>query len=106
MIELLGYAGGLLSSSMLFPQIYKTFTTKKADDISYYFLYMSIISCILWDSYAFIVVDRPLMFSSSVAFISNLALLYLKYKFNTKVQINQNNLEDSNMDDIKEEIIV
>ena len=105
MIELIGYSGGLLSSSMLFPQIYKTFTTKKADDISYYFLYMSIISCILWDSYAIIVVDRPLMFSSSIAFISNLILLYLKYNYNTH-KINHNNLEDLNMNDIKEEIIV
>ena len=96
MIELVAYAGGILSSSMLFPQVYKTYKIKKADDISLCFLYMSIISCILWDTYAFSVFDRPLMFSSSVAFISNMILLYLKCKYKP-------NLEDLK---IKDEIIV
>ena len=96
MIELVGYAGGILSSSMLFPQVYKTYKIKKVDDISLCFLYMSIISCILWDSYALIIFDKPLIFSSSVAFISNMMLLYLKWKYKP-------NLEDLK---IKDEIIV
>lgn len=52
-IEFVGIAGGIIISSSLLPQVYKTYTTKSAKDISYYYQIIYIVGCTLTNSYAF-----------------------------------------------------
>ena len=52
LIEFVGIAGGIIISASLLPQVYKTYATKSAKDISFYYQIIYIVGCTLTNSYA------------------------------------------------------
>ena len=63
-ITIIGYVGGTLLNITFIPQIYKTFKTKKTDDISIYFMCLQIISSIFCLSYSILLDENPLIISN------------------------------------------
>ena len=89
MSYIIGYLGCTLSSSFLFPQLYKTYTTKKADDLSYAFLFTGLAASILWEIYGISIIDYPVITSSAINLLNNITLISLKYTYRHKKHIIQ-----------------
>ena len=81
LIEIVGIAGGIIISSSLLPQVYKTYQTKSAKDISYYYQIIYIVGCTLTNTYALVEglwpVYIPCLFEE--ALIITLTLMKLVY---------------------------
>ena len=61
---IIGYIGGTLLNITFIPQIYKTFKTKKTDDISIYFMASQLITSIFCLTYAVLLDENPLIISN------------------------------------------
>jgi MtN3 and saliva related transmembrane protein len=79
--ETVGYAGGFFLTLVLVPQLYKTYKLKKADEISGIFIFMSIITSILFLTYAILIESNPIIVSNIIVLIQNLLMLGLKIKY-------------------------
>jgi len=93
---IIGYTGGTLLNITFIPQIYKTFKSKKTDDISIYFMGSQMITSIFCLTYAILLDENPLILSNSILFIELLALfigkimysyIYKKKESNSKYKI-------------------
>jgi len=74
----------LISSIQLFPQLYKTYTTKSVKDLSFYFLILFLISNILWILHGYFIFDISLIVAGIVSIIINIILLKLYFLYRNK----------------------
>ena len=82
--EIIGYVGGVLLAITSIPQIYRTFKTQKTDDISIYFIFLQIITCIFFLVYGILINANPIMAANSILLFELLLLLFAKIKFSYK----------------------
>lgn len=83
-VSLVGYAAGVLTPLALLPEIYRTWKTKDAKDLSYYWLGSLTIGNTLWAIYGFLISSLPLLISNSVSIALGIVLILLTIKYNTK----------------------
>jgi len=77
--EILVHIGNALSIIYNLPQIYHTWKTKKASDISFGFLYMRISSSVIWIIYSIKYQLWLVIVSWIMRLISSIFILYFKY---------------------------
>ena len=65
----------------LFPQLYKTYTTRKVDDLSFYSLLLLFTTNLLWVLHGYFIMDASLIVAGliSMAVNASLLVLYLRY---------------------------
>lgn len=80
LIDLLGYAAGILVVISLLPQVMKSWKTKSTRDISLSRYVIYVIGLILWIIYAVIIQNGPVAAMNSVGLILALSILYLKIR--------------------------
>lgn len=88
--EVLVHIGNALSIIYNLPQIYHTWKTKKASDISFSFLWMRVGSSIIWIAYSIKFQLWLVIVSWIMSFFASGFILYYKYypKPNEFVQMN------------------
>jgi len=79
--EIIGYVGGVLLAITSIPQIYRTLKTKKTDDLSIYFIFLQIITCIFFLTYGILINANPIMAANSILLVELLLLLFAKIKY-------------------------
>lgn len=85
--EIIGYIASVLLSFLLVPQVYTTFTTKKVDGLSSWFLYFEVVTTILWIIYGIgFLLDNnlnglPIIIANTSLFINVIILIVLKKKY-------------------------
>ena len=82
---IIGYFAAIFTVCMKVPQIYHTIKTKKTDDISLWFLWLTMISHITWFIYG--ILDNynvPIIIPATFGIILTTILIILKYKYDTK----------------------
>ena len=80
-ITYLGLLAGTLTTIAFFPQVIKTWKTKKTEDIS---LVMFLILCLgifLWLVYGLIIKDLPLILANGITFLFASIILIFKIKY-------------------------
>ncbi|MGM5488112.1 MAG: SemiSWEET family sugar transporter [Nanobdellota archaeon] len=81
MIEIIGWVAAIFTGTQFFPQVYKTFATKSAKDLSMATFTVVIATTILWMIYA-IGIDNLIIFvTNALLFISGTALLAMKLSY-------------------------
>jgi len=72
----------VVNSIQLFPQLYKTYTTKSVKDLSFYSLSLILLTNLLWLLHGYFIIDTSLIVAGIVSMIINVALflLYVLYK--------------------------
>jgi uncharacterized protein with PQ loop repeat len=72
----------IVNCVQLFPQLYKTFTTKHVKDLSYYSLLLILTTNLLWLLHGFFINDYSLIVAGIISIIVNgsLMCLYIAYK--------------------------
>ncbi len=82
--DILGYFAGFLCIITMFPQIYKIIKTKKADDISYAFLFIGSFSSVTWIAYGIMRPDYPIVMTDSLILIVQAFSFYITRKYKKK----------------------
>lgn len=79
-VEIIGIIAGAFSSLAPAIQMYKTFRTKKADDVSGLMFVFFLIGNVLWLVYGYLLNSTSIMLWNVLGFLGNLIAIYLKAK--------------------------
>jgi MtN3 and saliva related transmembrane protein len=84
--EFVGLAAGICTAISLLPQLVKLIRTKKAEDLSLFYLTILFVGLGLWIWYGFLKNDLPIILTNCVSLCINAVVLVLgiKYKHNSK----------------------
>ena len=80
-IEIAGHTGALLSAITFIPQVYKTWTTKSAKDLSLTMMFIVSCSTIIWLYYAISLMLWPVIIANVIVGLLSLLLIYFKFTF-------------------------
>ncbi|MEH2163667.1 MAG: SemiSWEET transporter [Nostoc sp.] len=80
-LTILGLAAATLTSTAFLPQMFKTWQTKSAKDVSSVTLITFIIGVFLWLIYGIYLQALPIILANSVTLFFNLIILWLKIKY-------------------------
>ncbi|MFN8341553.1 MAG: SemiSWEET family transporter [Cyclobacteriaceae bacterium] len=83
-VEWLGHLGAFLTSVTFIPQVYKAWRSKSVGDLSLSMILIVVTSTIVWLTYAFALMLRPVIVANLVVCILSLLLLYFKLTFPKK----------------------
>lgn len=79
--ETFGLIGATLSTILYLPQIYHIIRRKSADDLSYIFIFLTLLACTSWVIYGIMEVSYPIIICDSIIFILTLIMLILKFYY-------------------------
>ena len=80
-IEWIGLIAGVLTTLSFVPQVYRTWKTKSADDLSLGMFLMFTLGVILWLIYGFLIDDLPIILANIVTLSLACTLLIFKIVF-------------------------
>ena len=84
-IEFFGFLAALLTTIAFLPQLYKTWKTKSADDVSLTMLILFIVGLLCWIIYGLKINSIPILLANIITFVFNFSILILKISYsNTK----------------------
>ena len=83
-IDFFGFLAALLTTLAFLPQLYKTWKTKTADDVSLFMLIMFITGLICWIVYGIKINSIPILVANIITFIFNFSILILKVNYSKK----------------------
>ncbi|MGB3758037.1 MAG: SemiSWEET transporter [Rivularia sp. (in: cyanobacteria)] len=78
---IVGLLAATLTTTAFLPQMIKTWQSKSANDVSYAMLITFIIGVFLWLIYGILNQDIPVILANAFTLLFNLAILYLKIKY-------------------------
>ena len=81
--DIIGYIAATSLILILFPQLHKTYKTKKVDDIAYGFILLQILTCILFLTYGILLNEIPMIIANIMIFLQSLILIYFKISYTT-----------------------
>ncbi len=79
--EVLGFIAAALTTFAFLPQVFKTWQTKKAEDVSFLMLIMFITGVLFWIVYAVQINSFPVLIANIMTLILNIFILSLKLFF-------------------------
>ena len=88
--EIIGYIAAVFLSILFIPQVYKTYKSKNASSLSIIFLFLEVITCVLFISYGFLIKAVPVIIANFAALICNILLVIAKLTFK-KIDNNEDN---------------
>ena len=77
-IDFFGFLAAFLTTIAFLPQLYKTWKTKSADDVSLFMLILFITGLICWIIYGIKINSIPILIANIITFIFNFSILILK----------------------------
>lgn len=77
-IEAMGLFGAFLTSVTFIPQVYKTWQTKRAGDISLTMLLIVVLSTIVWLTYAIALSLWPVIIANAIIGALSVLMVYFK----------------------------
>ena len=80
-MEIVGIAAGVCTSLSLLPQLIKIFRTRKAEDISIFYLMLLLTGLVLWIWYGVMRDDPPIIYTNGFSLLLNILTLILGIKF-------------------------
>ena len=79
--DLFGFLAALLTTIAFLPQLYKTWQTKSADDVSLVMLILFITGLFCWIIYGLKIHSIPILVANIITFIFNFSILVLKISY-------------------------
>ena len=83
-VDLFGFLAALLTTIAFLPQLYKTWQTKSADDVSLIMLILFITGLVCWIIYGLKINSIPILVANIITFIFNFSILILKITYREK----------------------
>ena len=85
-IDLFGFSAALLTTIAFIPQLYKTWQTKSAEDVSLIMLILFITGLTFWIIYGLKIHSIPILVANIITFIFNFSILILKITYRNNNQ--------------------
>ena len=85
-IDLFGFLAAFLTTIAFVPQLYKTWQTKSAEDVSLIMLILFITGLICWIVYGIKINSIPILIANIITFIFNFSILILKLTYKNNKQ--------------------
>ncbi|GHS91694.1 hypothetical protein FACS1894139_16900 [Planctomycetales bacterium] len=82
--EIIGFIAAIFSTISFVPQVYKTWKTKSARDVSMPMFVIYAISTLLWMTYGFGVNSRPVYIANIIVTVLATTQIILKIKYDKK----------------------
>jgi MtN3 and saliva related transmembrane protein len=79
--NVIGISATVVGTSLMLPQVYKSFKTKSVTDISWGMLMLYFLNCFLWLVYGIIIFATPLMITNGIALCISVLQIILKIKY-------------------------
>ncbi len=76
----------IMNSIQLYPQLYKTYTTKRVNDLSFYTLVLVLVTNSLWIAHGYFIFDIPVIAASLINMFANILLMWFYMMYRTKKQ--------------------
>jgi len=83
-VEIFGYFAAALTTIAFIPQLFKTFISKRAEDVSLTTLIMFLTGVGSWIIYGFRINSKPILIANIITFILNLLILIFKLNYTKK----------------------
>jgi MtN3 and saliva related transmembrane protein len=83
-ITMLGFLAGMLTTVSFVPQLYKAWSSKRCDDLSWGMLLTFALGVMLWLIYGVFLWAAPIIVANSVTLALILAILVLKARYRAK----------------------
>lgn len=83
-LEWMGYLAGVLTTLAFLPQLYKTWQSKSAHDISYGMYALFSLGLVLWTVYGISKNAIPIVIANIITLLLALAILVLKFIYERK----------------------
>ncbi|MGJ5630747.1 SemiSWEET transporter [Nostoc sp. CALU 1950] len=80
-LTVLGLAAATITTISFLPQMFKTWQTKSAKDVSFVTLITFISGIFLWLIYGIYLQSLPIILANAVTLVFNLIILWLKIKY-------------------------
>lgn len=81
LVDVIGYAAAFFGTILMLPQTYKSYKTKRVDDISMSMLIVYIINCTLWEVYGWFIVSNPIIVCNLIALMIGVVQIVIKVKY-------------------------
>ena len=82
--ETVGYLAAVFGTYQMIPQVYKSYMTKKVNDISKVMVVVYIINCSLWEVYGLLIHSWPIILCNFIALIIGIIQIGLKLKYQSE----------------------
>ncbi len=79
--QIIGIAAGVLTASSLIPQVIKSVKEQKASDVSIFMFIILMGGNGLWTWYGVILKDLPIVITNAFAFLMDMTMLVLKFRY-------------------------
>lgn len=66
-VDMAGYAGAVTGVTFMLPQVYRTYTTKSVEDLSWGMLILFFLNCIFWLTYGILLPAFPVALVNAIA---------------------------------------
>jgi len=82
--DTIGFMAAICIALNMFPQIWKSWTTKQVDDVSMSMVLLVLAGSIFWLIYGILIFSIPVIVSDSLGTLTSLILLIIKLKYTLK----------------------
>ena len=79
-MDVLGYTAAVFATGSFIPQVWKSWRTRSAEDISFLMLFLHITGMVLWGTYGFLLGAAPIVVANGVAILLDVVLIVLKMR--------------------------
>jgi MtN3 and saliva related transmembrane protein len=79
--DMVGYAATVVGTSMMLPQLARSWRTKHMRDVAFGMIALFLLNCLLWFAYGVMIAATPMVVANAIGFVISLALLGLKIRF-------------------------
>lgn len=79
--DIVGYAATLVGTSMMMPQVLRSWRTKRMHDVAWGMITLFLLNCILWLAYGLMIVAPPMIVANGTGFLIGLVLCVMKIRY-------------------------
>ena len=79
--DMVGYAATVVGTSMMLPQLARSWQTKHMRDVAFGTIVLFLFNCALWLAYGLMIAATPIVVANAIGFVIGLVLLALKLRF-------------------------
>ena len=79
--DMVGYAATVVGTSMMLPQLARSWRTKHMRDVAFGTIIRFFFNCALWGIYGVMIAAPPMVLANAIGFCISIALLGLKVRF-------------------------
>lgn len=84
LVDIFGYAAAFFGTILMLPQTYKSYKTKRVNDISMSMLWVYIVNCSLWEVYGWLIAANPVIICNAIALVIGTIQIIIKLKYRDK----------------------